>query len=85
MAIAAGVVEHASVLALAALFDVPAQDRRAAGLDGAHDAERLQRHRMSLPVAWAVTSKDIGQLESRPLHGRLLSLGLPFGLPFWLA
>ena len=51
------------VLAVVAGFDNTAQFRSPAGLDGVHQAVLIRRHRVGLPVAGAVLSKDVGQLQ----------------------
>src|SRR6266536_3106595 len=71
MSVAARVVADANVVALAALFDVAAQGRSPAGLDGLHQFELMQRESMHLPVILAVLSKNAGQLQSGPSHGGL--------------
>jgi hypothetical protein len=66
----ARVVADADVVALVALFDVAAQGRGAAGLNGPHQFELMQRQRVSLAVRGAVLSKNVGQLQSGPGHAR---------------
>jgi hypothetical protein len=58
---------------VAALFDVAAQGRGAADLDGAHHAQLIERQGMRLPVARAVFSKNVSQLQSGPRHSETLS------------
>lgn len=68
MAIPAGIVGDMKVIALAALFDMTAECRRAADLDRTQHAKLLVRQRMSLTVGLAVLSNNVGQLESGPAH-----------------
>jgi len=67
--VAAGVVKDAGVVALAALFDVAAQLRRAAGLNGTQRAELFKRQAMSLAVSRPVAANDVGQFQCWPCHG----------------
>ena len=79
MAVAAGVVADPGVVAMAALFDVAAQDGGAAGFDSPHDAQRLERQGVRGAVGFAVLSKNVSQLDGWPRHGNYC-LGLRFGL-----
>ena len=53
---------------MAALSDMAAERRRAADLDGPHDAELFPRKPVSFPVLRAVLPEDAGQLRSWPRH-----------------
>ena len=82
MPVAAGVVADLRMIAVAALFDVAAQGRGAAGFNGPHDAQLWQRQRVRGAVGFTVLSKDVSQLEGWPAHGELLcrvTLGLGLG------
>jgi hypothetical protein len=65
---------------VAALFDVAAQGCGATDLDGAHHAQLIERQATRLPVARAVFSKNVSQLESGPYHRKRSTLGLRVGL-----
>jgi hypothetical protein len=56
--------------AAVALLDVPAQGRRAALFDGAHDATLLavERVGVQMPVCRAVAAQDVRQLQ-QSVHG----------------
>jgi hypothetical protein len=56
---------------VAAFFDVAAEGRRAANLDGAHDAQLLIRKLVSFPVIRAMPPKNVGHFESGPWHPAL--------------
>ena len=66
MPVAAGAIAGVRVLAVVAPFDHTAQQRRAAGFDGLHQAVLMQGQRVGLPVGGAVLSKDVGQLQGWP-------------------
>ena len=70
MPVAAGVVGDADVAAIVALLDMPAQRRRPAGLDRAHDAplDAAEMAGMGLPISVAVAAEDIRHLQHRT-HG----------------
>ena len=76
MAVTARAVDSVRILTVVAPFDRPAQYRRAARLDGLHQAMLIQRQGMCLAVGGAVLSKDVGQLRSWPAHQRFERLGL---------
>src|SRR5476649_2253858 len=79
MPVTAGPIADVSVLAVVAPFDSTAQYRRAAGLDGLHQAMLMQGQRVGLPVGGAVLSKNVGQLQGwRRAHflERLAAAGL---------
>ena len=65
----AGIVGNLLVVAVAALFDMATEDRRAADLDGAHHPLLLERDGVVLAKFLAVVSKDVGQLKGWPGHG----------------
>jgi hypothetical protein len=52
-----------------AFLDVPAERDRAADLDGAHDTQLIARECVGLSIRPAVSSENVGQLDSRPRHG----------------
>ena len=56
----------AGYIAVIALFDMATEGRRAADLDGAHDAQLLIRKRVSFPVSGAMLSNNVGHFESGP-------------------
>jgi hypothetical protein len=68
MAVAAGVVGVARKIAAVAFFEMAAEGRRAADLDGAHDAQLFVRKRVSFPVILAMQSENVGHFESGPGH-----------------
>lgn len=61
--------------AAGALVHMPAENRRAADLDGAHDPPLCQTHgvAMSLSISRAMDTKNIGDFERRPAHKPLPS------------
>jgi hypothetical protein len=69
--IPAGVVGFTGKIAAVALFDMATKGRRAAGLDGPHDAQLLIGERVGCPVSGAVLSKDVGHFQSGPWHPEL--------------
>jgi len=79
----AGAVLNVSVLAVAAPFDAAAQFRRTAGFTGVHQTVLMQRQRVSLPVRWAILSKDVGPLQS--WLGQGLRLAFAFAAPSGVA
>jgi len=79
--VAAGVIRDAKVLAVAASIDMTAKRCRSADLDGAHDAQLLERERMHLAVARAVLSKDGGQLKAGPWQCAALTSSWSASLP----
>ena len=83
MAIAAGAIHDARVLAVVAPFDGAAQRGGTAVLDGLHQAVLMQGQGMRLPVGGAVLSKDVGQLGSRLGHGRARLGTAVDGSDFW--
>ena len=81
VAVTAGVVSDAAVIAMAAFFGMAAQRGGTAALDGAHDAQLCERQRMAAAVSFAVLPENIGQLKGRPGHcyrrgGTMRSSGL---------
>ena len=66
--VAARVISDAGVGAVAALFDMAAERRRAADLDGAHDTQLIARECAGPAIGRTVSSKNAGQLDSRPRH-----------------
>ena len=68
--------------AVTALFEVAAQGCGAAGLDGSHHPQLIERQGMRLPVAGTVFSKNVSQLNSGPRHGERLALWFRVGLAF---
>ena len=66
MAVAAGAIDDAGVLAVVAPFDGAAQRGGTAVLDGPHHSMLMQGQGMRLPVGGAVLSKDVGQLQGWP-------------------
>ncbi len=79
VAIAAGVVGDTDVIALVAFFDMAAEHGCAANLNGAHHAQLFARQFVRGAVSLSVLSKNVGQLESRPVHAYLFGKG-----GFWL-
>lgn len=79
MAVATGVVGDTDVIALVAFFDMAAEHSSAADFNGAHHAKLLEWQFVSCAVLRPVLSKNVGQLESRPLHIYLFGKG-----GFWL-
>jgi hypothetical protein len=75
VAIGAGVVTDPAMPAAVALVHVPAENRRAADLDGAHDPPLRRAHgvAMSLLIGWAMNAKNVGDFERRPAHRPLPS------------
>jgi hypothetical protein len=63
VAVAAGVIDVALIIALATGFDKTAEGGGTAGFNGAHDAQLLQWQAVFLPVLLAVLSKDRGQFQ----------------------
>jgi hypothetical protein len=66
VAIAAGVVSNALVLAVAAAFDVAAEDGGPAYLDGTHYAKMRQRQAILRPISRTSLTKDVGQPKAWP-------------------
>jgi hypothetical protein len=66
----AGAVANAPVAALIALLDLSAESRRAAHLDGGHDAPLRRGHGRAtlLSIGFAVAAEDIRHLELRAFH-----------------
>jgi hypothetical protein len=79
VAVAAGAIDDERVLAVVAPFDGAAQGRRAAVLNGLHQAVLVQGQGMRMPVGVAVLSKDVGQLRGWWGHTGPLRRGLGFG------
>lgn len=79
--VSARVIRITSVRAMAALFDVAAENGRAADLDGAHDARLSAREGPRGAEGFSETSKDGGQLEGRPGHGYFLGGRAATALP----
>jgi hypothetical protein len=75
VAVAAGAIDDARVLAVVAPFDGATQCGGTAVLDGLHEAMLMQGQGMRLPVGGAVLSKDVGQLGSRPGHAYCAGAG----------
>jgi hypothetical protein len=71
MSIRATVVAIPLMATLIALLQVATEGRRAAVLDGAHDAPLRRGHRRALliPISLAVAAKDISHFQLRTLHG----------------
>ena len=71
VAIATGSVTNALMAALIALFDLSAESRRAAHLDGGHDASLRRRHRraMLFSIGFAVAAEDVRHFQLRAIHG----------------
>ena len=65
MAVAAGVVGYALVLALIALFQVAAEGGGPAQFDGTHDAAlgRGERSRMLFTIGFAITTQHVGDFQ----------------------
>ena len=62
----------ACVLAVVALFNVPAENSGTAHLDGAHDAELRERQWIRRAVVCTILLKNVGHFESGPGHPALL-------------
>src|ERR1019366_5267643 len=77
--VAARVVRVAGKIAAIAFFDMAAESRCSAGLDGTHDAQLLIGKRVSFPVIRAISPENIGHFQSGPWHP-----GLFPGLLLWL-
>ena len=74
MPVTAGVVGNPAVSAAAAFLDMAAERRRAAGFNGPHDSQVLEREPVRGPVSGAVLPEDAGQFEARPRHAYFLDL-----------
>src|SRR5450432_1177613 len=74
VAVAAGVVANALMLAVAALFFVPAQGRGAAAFDGSHQAVLMREQSIVRAVSWPVAAEDVGHFEGGAAHGAGLLL-----------
>ena len=68
VAVAAGVVGDALMLAVTASFDMTAEGGGTANLYGMHRLELLKGERMLVTVRPAVLTEDAGQLEAGPGH-----------------
>ena len=68
MAIATRVVTDALMGAVAASFHMPAQGRRAATLDGAHQLMLIHRHSMLLAITCSVRPEDVGHFKGSLSH-----------------
>ena len=79
MAIAAGVVGVACKIAAVAFFDVATEGCRAADLNGAHDAQLMQRR----DVSFAGKRRHVVE-KCRPLREQAVASGIISGLPLWL-
>ena len=78
MAVAAGVIGDSFVVAVAASFDMAAQDSGPARLDGAHHFEMVQGQVVPGAVDGAMLAKDSGQFQGwLPRHGSALARILP--------
>src|SRR5580704_7605049 len=75
MSVTAGVVGIARVIALAAFFGMPSERGGTADFDCAHDAQVRKRELAALTVSRAVLPENVGQLESRPEHGKVAASG----------
>ena len=75
VAIGAGVVTDPAMPAAVALVHVPAENRRAADFDGAHDPPLCGAHgvAMSLSIGRAMNAKNVGDFKRRPAHRPLPS------------
>jgi hypothetical protein len=75
VAIGAGVVTDPAMAAAVALVHMPAENRRAAKLDGTHDPPLCGAHgvAMSFAVGRTMETKDVGDLKRRPAHRPLPS------------
>jgi len=82
MAVAAGAIDDAGVLAVVAPFDSTAQSGGTAVLDGLHRAMLVQGQGMRAPVEGTVLSKDAGQLWGWLGHGGPLRRGFGFVFGF---
>jgi hypothetical protein len=74
MAVAAGVVGNALVLALIALFQVAAEGGGPTQFDGTHDAAlgRGKRSCMLFTIGFAITTKHVSDFQPGTLHGLAL-------------
>jgi hypothetical protein len=71
-----GVESWALVAAPIALLQVAPERRRAAALEGAHDAalRRAERSAVRLTIGFAVAAKHLRHFELRPIHGPALEV-----------
>jgi hypothetical protein len=71
MAVAAGVVGNALVLALIALFQVAAEAGGPTQFDGTHDAAlgRGERSCMLFTIGFAITTQHVGDFQPGTVHG----------------
>src|ERR1700688_1867625 len=71
MPIAASVVAMPLMATLIALLEMAAEGRRAAPLDGSHDAPLRRGHRraMLVSIGFAVAAKDVSHFQLGAIHG----------------
>ena len=69
VAVAAGVIGDAGEGAAVALFDMAAEGRGAADLDGSQDTEMRDGRGLPQAVGGAMAPEDVGEFDGRAWHG----------------